>query len=94
MEHLSSQDSKRTPALLRSLTLRPRGEFAGFVWGLALSLVSACSMAQDLTIAVSRTSLSLPLYVAESQKFFADEGLSVQTRECIGGQRSLTTYSR
>ena len=59
------------------------------VAALALGLNPADCTAQDLTIAVSRTSLSLPLYVAETQKFFADEGLSVQTRECIGGQRCI-----
>jgi ABC-type nitrate/sulfonate/bicarbonate transport system substrate-binding protein len=51
--------------------------------------VPAAGRAQDLTIAVSRTSLSLPLYVAQARKFFADEGLSVQVRECLGGQRCL-----
>ena len=54
-----------------------------------LSLSAKSSMAQDMVIAVSRASLSLPLYVAETQKFFADEGLSVTTRECIGGQRCM-----
>ena len=62
----------------------------GLLGLLVLSLVPAAGMAQNLTIAVSRTSLSLPLYVAETQKLFADEGLSVQTRECIGGQRCIT----
>ena len=56
---------------------------------LGLGLSPQDGAAQDLTIAVSRTSLSLPLYVAETQKFFADEGLTVQTRECIGGQRCI-----
>ena len=62
----------------------------GLLGLLVLSLVPAAGMAQNLTNAVSRTSLSLPLYVAETQKLFADEGLSVQTRECIGGQRCIT----
>ena len=56
---------------------------------LVLGFGPQSSTAQELTIAVSRTSLSLPLYVAETQKFFVDEGLSVQTRECIGGQRCM-----
>lgn len=56
---------------------------------LVLGLGPQGSAAQELTIAVSRTSLSLPLYVAETQRFFVDEGLSVQTRECIGGQRCM-----
>ena len=56
---------------------------------LASGLSATDCDAQDLTVAVSRTSLSLPVYVAETQRFFADEGLSVQTRECIGGQRCM-----
>lgn len=58
-------------------------------WALALCLGPLVCAAQDLTIAVSRTSLSLPLYVAETQKFFSDEGLVVRTVECLGGQRCI-----
>lgn len=43
----------------------------------------------DLTIAVSRSSLSLPFYVAEAHRFFADEGVAVRTRECLGGHRCI-----
>lgn len=43
--------------------------------------------AQPITIAVSRSSLSLPLYVAEAQRYFAAEGLAVTLQECIGGPR-------
>ena len=63
------------------------------VWRLLCTLAAALAAfacaAQELSIAVSRTSLSLPFYVAESQRFFADEGVAVKTLECIGGQRCI-----
>src|SRR5262249_35674371 len=34
-------------------------------------------------------SLSLPLFIADSQKYFADEGVAVATRECLGGHRCI-----
>ena len=57
--------------------------------GLVAALGSFACVAQELVIAVSRTSLSLPFYVAESQGFFAQEGVAVKTQECIGGQRCI-----
>jgi ABC-type nitrate/sulfonate/bicarbonate transport system substrate-binding protein len=59
------------------------------VWGIALAFAAATCTAQDLAIAVSRSSMSLPVFVADSQKFFADEGVAVTTRECIGGHRCI-----
>jgi NitT/TauT family transport system substrate-binding protein len=56
---------------------------------LALALLACHGSAQELTIAVSRTVLSLPLYVAESQRYFAAEGVAVRTSECVGGQRCI-----
>jgi NitT/TauT family transport system substrate-binding protein len=55
----------------------------------ALAFVANPGSAQELTIAVSRTVLSLPLYVAESQHYFAAEGVAVRTLECMGGQRCI-----
>lgn len=55
----------------------------------ALALIACRGSAQDLTIGVSRTVLSLPLYVAESQRYFAAEGVAVRTLECMGGQRCI-----
>ena len=60
-----------------------------FVCGLAAALAGFACAAQELTVAVSRTSLSLPFYVAESQKYFADEGVAVKRLDCIGGPRCL-----
>ncbi len=55
----------------------------------ALALIANHGRAQELTIAVSRTGLSLPLYVAEAQHYFAAEGVAVRTHECVGGPRCL-----
>ncbi len=55
--------------------------------GLALSGLWQPVVAQPMTIAVSRSSLSLPLYVADAQRYFAAEGLAVTLQECIGGPR-------
>lgn len=52
-------------------------------------LPSAPDTAQTLTIAVSRSSLSLPIWVAEAQGYFAAEGVPVRTVECLGGHRCI-----
>ncbi|MDP2805474.1 MAG: ABC transporter substrate-binding protein [Gallionellaceae bacterium] len=44
---------------------------------------------ETLTIAVSKSPLSLPIYVAESQGYFSSEGAQVKLDEVIGGHRSL-----
>jgi ABC-type nitrate/sulfonate/bicarbonate transport system substrate-binding protein len=59
------------------------------VWGVTLALAAGACAAQEVTIAVSRASLSLPIFVADSLKFFADAGIPVTTRECIGGHRCI-----
>src|SRR5215468_4453493 len=60
-----------------------------FVWGVALALAAGACAAQEVTIAVSRASLSLPVWVADSLKLFANEGLPATTRECVGGHRCI-----
>lgn len=54
-----------------------------------IAALSLGAMAQPMVIAVSRTSLALPFYVAEAQNHFAAEGVAVKVQECIGGQRCL-----
>lgn len=44
---------------------------------------------EGLSIAVSRTPLSLPFYVAESQGHFAAEGVKVTLTEVVGGHRAM-----
>lgn len=56
---------------------------------LTLALVAAPAGSQPgrraLSIAVSRTPLSTPFYVAEAQGYFAAEGIDVRLDDCIGG---------
>lgn len=42
--------------------------------------------AADLTIAVSRGPVSLPIYVAEAQGYFEREGVAVRINECASGR--------
>jgi sulfonate transport system substrate-binding protein len=57
--------------------------------GLGMWLVSLPAAAQPLVLAVSRTPLSLPLYVADQQGFFAAEGVAVNLQEVLGGHRAM-----
>lgn len=68
---------------------RLRTRVSRLVSAIVLGLAAAAGAAQELTIAVSRTPLSLPVFVAEAQKYFAEEGVAVVTRECIGGNRCI-----
>lgn len=57
---------------------------------IALLVASAgAATARDIVIAASRTSLSLPLFVAYDKGYFSEIGLEVSLRECLGGQRCL-----
>lgn len=66
--------------------LRLRLLAASLLLGLSGLPVTA---ATGLTIAVARTPLSLPLYVAESQGFFAAEGVQITLKDVIGGNRTI-----
>lgn len=57
--------------------------------GLLALLPLRAAGAAELVLAVSRTSLSLPVHVAEARGYFKDEGVAVRTVECIGGQRCM-----
>jgi NitT/TauT family transport system substrate-binding protein len=56
------------------------------VWGGALPASAARAEAEPLTLGVSAGPVSLPIYVAESRGFFADEGLPLRLRECSSGR--------
>ena len=43
----------------------------------------------DLTVAISRSPLSLPLFVAQDQDLFHKNGLTVTAVECLGGVKCL-----
>ena len=58
----------------------------------AAVLAALCAPAQagrPLVFAVSRSPLSLPVYVAEERGFFADEGVVINVAECDIGRRCL-----
>ncbi len=55
----------------------------------ALLLMLGVALAEPLKISVSRTPLSLPFYVAESQGYFAAEGVQIKIEDVIGGHRSM-----
>jgi NitT/TauT family transport system substrate-binding protein len=56
---------------------------------LTLSGMSGAAVAAELTIAVSRSPLSLLFFVAESRGYFAAEGVQVTLKEAIGGPRAM-----
>lgn len=55
----------------------------------AATLALGAAQAAELVIATSRTPLSLPLFVADANGYFAAEGASVRLDECTGGQRCI-----
>lgn len=71
---------------LRPRTLRRWAVRLGLWIGLA---AASGAWAEPLTLAVSRTPLSLPLYIAQQNGYFAAEGLEVKLNECLGGHRCL-----
>lgn len=62
---------------------------AALLAGVALAGGAAAARAAELVLATARTTLSLPIHVADAQGFFAGEGVAVRVAECIGGQRCL-----
>ncbi|MCV2355789.1 ABC transporter substrate-binding protein [Paucibacter sp. B2R-40] len=60
--------------------------------GLALNLglgLSAIGATEPLRLAVSMTPLSLPIFVAEQQGYFAEAGLQLRVQEVVGGHRAM-----
>lgn len=68
-------------------TAAPLRRAAAALLGL-LAAVSTFAQ-QPLLIATSKNALSLPLYVAEAQGYFAAEGVAARLVECLGGQRCI-----
>lgn len=56
---------------------------------LQLIISSAAWSVEPLRISVSKTPLSLPVYVADSMGYFSSEGLQLKISEVIGGHRTL-----
>ncbi|MEJ6004963.1 ABC transporter substrate-binding protein [Paucibacter sp. AS339] len=57
-------------------------------WGLFSTSAFA---AEPLRLAVSASPLCLPIFVADKQNYFADEGLNLQLQELVGGHRAMQT---
>ncbi len=79
---LSAATESRLPALVRRVA-------AFALLASALAAAPAARAAETLRIAASRAPVSLPLYVAQQEGFFAQEGLDVTLTDCIGGTRCL-----
>ena len=81
---------------MRPMPLPPIGKFdlpalarLRGAMALVMALATGAAQAQELTVAVSKSPLSLPLYVAEVAGYFQDAGLKVRFTECVGGHRCL-----
>lgn len=77
-------DRSSAPSRFANAALR-RGAVA--LLGLLVALGAFAQ--QPLVIATSKNSLSLPLYVAEAQGYFAAEGVAARLDECLGGVRCI-----
>ena len=62
---------------------------AAILASLQLLSLQAALAAEPLKIALSMTPLSLPIFVADSEGYFAAEGVAVALEQVIGGHRSL-----
>lgn len=54
-----------------------------------LPIFSAWGAAAEVKVAVSRTPLTTPFYVAEHEGYFRDEGLQIIIADCFGGAACL-----
>lgn len=54
-----------------------------------LIFTSSAWSAEPLRLSVSKTPLSLPIYIADSMGYFSSEGLQLKISEVIGGHRTL-----
>ncbi|UTW12852.1 ABC transporter substrate-binding protein [Marinobacterium rhizophilum] len=61
---------------------------------LSLGFLSRSVELPRLSIAVSRTPLSAPIYVAAQKGFFRSQGVDIELREVIGGHRSYTMMAK
>lgn len=72
-----------------ALLLRPGWRAALVGAAVLAALWTPAQAGRPLVFAVSRSALSLPVYVAEERGFFADEGVVINVAECDIGRRCL-----
>lgn len=77
------------PAPLRRSLSRVACAVAAFLPPWLPAPAAAAPAGPELTIAIARSPLTLPFLVAETQGFFAAEGVTVHALDCLGGQRCL-----
>lgn len=68
---------------------RMRGSLCRLAIAASVAASAAVANAEVLNIAVAKTPLSLPIYIASQKGFFSEEGLDVVLTECSGGHRCL-----
>ena len=52
-------------------------------------LLPLATQAAELVMAVARSPLSLPVFVAEAQGYFNEEGVALRSIDCVGGQACM-----
>ena len=62
--------------------------------GLWLWLAPGPALADELRLAVSSGPVSLPIYVAQAQRYFANEGVVVRLRGCSSGRHCVQMLSQ
>jgi len=85
---INSQNGKSLLSIRKWFALARRRQ-RRLCCAVALFAMPGICQSQELVLAVAKAALSLPIYVADSQGYFAAEGVSVRMQECIGGQRCL-----
>lgn len=82
----SSSTFAPAPGAVRRAAGRLTGLGRTWLCGLAAWLAVGAVAAQELRIAVSSGPVSLPLYVAQAQGYFEQEGIAVSLRDCASGR--------
>lgn len=89
---VDAEVAQRSAAPRRTQRADARARRASAAFGLAAMCWFAAALpawAVPLELAVARTPLSLPLYVAEAEGYFAERGLALKLSDCVGGHRCL-----
>ena len=92
-DHLAKQDFEIHTRLKKMVRLSLRALFAITV--LLVGVISFISCESDkteirerVTVGISKSFLSIPVYIAQTQGFFSDEGLDVTVKEYASGKKA------